>query len=107
MISPDVVCAYQIESVCLCKILQVINEELKHVEKEMNRITHAHRIGKYFKTLPGAGNVLACKLYPLLFDIEGVPSLVSEIEQNLLAVVRFFIYNEHLGLGGIVLSASI
>ena len=68
MISPDVEYAYQIEALCLCKILQVINEELKHVEKEMNRLTDDHRIGKYFKSLPGAGKVLACKLLALFGD---------------------------------------
>jgi len=41
LISSDVEYAYQIEAVCLCKILQVINDELKHIEREMNRITDA------------------------------------------------------------------
>ena len=49
LISPDVEYAYQFEAECLCRIIQVLNEELKRIVNEMNRITDAHRIGKYFK----------------------------------------------------------
>jgi transposase len=68
MISPDVEFAYQFEAECLCKIIQVLNEELKRNEKEMNRITDTHDLGKYFKSLPGAGSILSCKLLALFGD---------------------------------------
>lgn len=68
MISPDVEFAYQFEAECLCKIIQILNEELKRNEKEMNRITDKHYLGKFFKSLPGAGHILSCKLLALFGD---------------------------------------
>jgi len=68
LISPDIEYAYKIEAKCLCEILQVLKEELKHVEKEMNLITDQHHLGKYFKSLPGAGAVLSCKMLALFGD---------------------------------------
>lgn len=68
LISPDVEYAYQFEAEYLCRIIMVLNEELKRLEHEMNIITDNHPLGKYFKTLPGAGNVLACKLLALFGD---------------------------------------
>ena len=68
LISPDVEYAYQLEAECLCKILLVLHEEIKRVEKEMNDINNTHRLGKYFKSLPGAGKVLSCKLLALFGD---------------------------------------
>jgi len=68
LISPDVEYAYQIEAGCLCELLLVLSKELKHIETEMNTITDAHKMGKYFKSLPGAGNILACKLLALFGD---------------------------------------
>lgn len=68
LISPDVEYAYQFEAKCLCGIIQVLDEELKRVEKEMNKISDSHNLGKYFKSLPGAGDVLACKLLALFGD---------------------------------------
>ena len=46
----------------------VLKEDLKYVEDEMNRITDAHRMGECFKSLPGAGDVLACKLLAFFGD---------------------------------------
>lgn len=68
MISPDVEYAYQFEAECLCRIIQVLDEELKRDEKEMNKITDSHNLGKFFKSLPGAGSILACKLLALFGD---------------------------------------
>lgn len=68
LISADVVFAYQIEAICLCRILQVLNEELKRIEKEMNMITDSHKMGPLFKSLPGAGDILACKLLAIFGD---------------------------------------
>lgn len=68
LISPDVEYAYQFESECLCKIILVIIEKLNCIEKEMNIILHKHSLGKCFKSLPGAGDVLACKLLALFGD---------------------------------------
>lgn len=68
LISDDVEYAYQFEASCLCKIILTLDEELKHVENEMNRITDSHKMGEMFKSLPGAGSVLACKLLALFGD---------------------------------------
>jgi transposase len=68
VISREVEYAYQLEASCLCKIILTIQEELKHIENEMNNITDSHRMGVVFKSLPGAGTVLACKLLALFGD---------------------------------------
>ncbi|MBN1499091.1 MAG: IS110 family transposase [Spirochaetes bacterium] len=68
LISEDVEFAYRIEAQCLCDLLHVINNRIKEIETEMNKTTDAHNLGKVFKSLPGAGKVLACKLLALFGD---------------------------------------
>lgn len=68
LISEDVEFAYRIEAMCLCNLLIGINEGIKEIETEMNKITDEHSLGTIFKSLPGAGNVLACKLLGLFGD---------------------------------------
>lgn len=60
--------ANKIEAEYLCKTLGLLNEELSRLEKEMSKTTDAHRLGKYFKSLPGAGKILSCKMLALLGD---------------------------------------
>jgi len=68
LISPEVEYAYQFEAACLCKMILILNEDLKRIEKEMNIIADSHSLGKCFKSLPGAGNILTCKLLALFGD---------------------------------------
>jgi len=68
MISPDVEFAYRFEAECLCKIILVISEELNRIKREMKMIIDSHPLGDTFKSLPGAGNILACKLLALFGD---------------------------------------
>lgn len=68
LISPDVEYAYQFETECLCKIISIINEKLRDIEKEMLTIAESHHLGKYFKSLPGSGKVLSCKLLAIFGD---------------------------------------
>jgi len=68
LISEEVEYAYQIEADCLCDIIQVLSEKLHAVEKEMNHIVDTHPLGKCFKSLPGAGKVLSCKLLAIFGD---------------------------------------
>ncbi len=68
LISPDVEYAYCFDSETICQILLIINDKLKKIEKEMNSITDSHYLGKYFKSLPGAGKLLSCKLLSLFGD---------------------------------------
>ena len=89
LISNDVEYAYQFEASCLCNIILTLNEELKRIEHEMNYITDSHRMGLVFKSLPGAGNVLACKLLALFGDnkdrfndYNGVQCLFGTAPQN-------------------------
>lgn len=68
MISSDVEYAYQFEAGCICRILIVLNEELKRIEKEMNQIVNIHDLGKVFRSLPGGSGLLACKLFAIFGD---------------------------------------
>jgi transposase len=68
LISPDVEYAYQFEADFLCKIILVLDSNRKRIEKEMQKITDEHPLGGYFRSLPGAGKILACKLLALFGD---------------------------------------
>ncbi len=68
LISDDVIFGYRIDAECLCELLIVLNEKLKKIEIEMTIITDTHRLGEVFKSLPGAGNILACKMLALFGD---------------------------------------
>lgn len=68
LISEETEYANKIEAEYLCKMLGLLNEELYRLEKEMSKITVTHRLGKYFKSLPGAGNILSCKILALFGD---------------------------------------
>jgi transposase len=68
LISPDVEYAYCFDSETICRILLILNDKLKNIEKEMSKITDAHHLGKYFRSLPGAGDLLSCKLLSLFGD---------------------------------------
>jgi len=67
-ISPEVEYAYSVEVKMLCEILFILKQNLNDVEKEMNAILDNHRMGSIFRSLPGAGVVLACKLLALFGD---------------------------------------
>jgi hypothetical protein len=68
LISGDVEFACKIEAESLCELLFIINNKLKEIEFEMNKITDSNSLGGVFKSLPGAGNVPACKLLGLFGD---------------------------------------
>jgi transposase len=68
LISPDVEYASCFDSETIFQILLIIKDKLKTIEKEMNTITDSHYLGKYFKSLPGAGDLLSCKMLALFGD---------------------------------------
>lgn len=67
-VSSEVEYAFIYECETLCRILLILNEKLKVIEKEMNAITDSHHLGKCFQSLPGAGKVLSCKLLSIFGD---------------------------------------
>lgn len=68
LIAPEVEYAYQFEALAICEILQSLEEKLCEIKKEMNRITDSHKLGGIFRSLPGAGPVIACELLALFGD---------------------------------------
>ena len=68
LISSEVEYSYQFEMLCLCSIIENLTESTTSIVKKMNQITTNHYLGKYFKSLPGAGPVLACELLALFGD---------------------------------------
>lgn len=67
-IPEEIEMAYQIEGDCLCKIIQTLKEKIQEIEKKMNTILDNHQLGECFRSFPGAGKVLACKLLALFGD---------------------------------------
>lgn len=68
MISNETESTYQIEAHIMCDIILKLTEGMKKIEEEMGRITDGHYLGKYFRSLPGGGSSLACKLLALFGD---------------------------------------
>ena len=68
VIAQEVEYAYQFEVECICRILLTLKNELKRIEKEMKVIIDIHRLGKCFKSLSGAGVLLASKLLAIFGD---------------------------------------
>ena len=68
VISSEVEYAFCFDCETICRILLIFNEKLKEIEKEMKNIAESHYLGKCFKSLPGAGNILSCKLLALFGD---------------------------------------
>lgn len=68
IIAPEVEFAYSLEMTMLCDVLRTLKREMKAIENEMKRILKVHCFGEVFRSLPGAGTVLAAKLLALFGD---------------------------------------
>jgi len=67
-VSPEVENALAIEAQCIARVLLMIKDELHNLEAKMKSITDSHRLGAIFKSLPGAGDLLAGKLLGVFGD---------------------------------------
>ena len=56
------------EARAIARILLVLKDERENVEKQMKAITDSHCLGKYFRSLPGSGEILASKLLSIFGD---------------------------------------
>lgn len=68
LISQNVEDGLYIEAKTISEILLTIKQELDVLEIEMKNILDSHRLGKIFKSLPGAGIILSSKLLALFGD---------------------------------------
>jgi transposase len=68
IIAPEVEKVLSQEAQLLAKMLLLLKEQLKELERQMGIILDHHKLGEVFKSLPGAGTVLAGKLCALLGD---------------------------------------
>ena len=68
LIAQDVEETLSCEAMALARIILVLKDELDNLEKQMKAITDTHYLGKYFKSLPGSGEVLSSKLFSLFGD---------------------------------------
>lgn len=68
VISPEVEYAGSIEVKMLCTILLEIRQKLNEVEREMKGILYSHRLGKVFRSIPGAGTIVSANLLALFGD---------------------------------------
>jgi len=67
-IPPEIEYPYQYEAKAICEILLLLKEKIKYIEDEMGVINNNHRLGKYFRSLPGAGKILSSKLLSIFGD---------------------------------------
>jgi len=67
-IAPEVEVVLSQEAQLIAKVLYLLKEQLKEIEHKMEIILKQHKLGKVFKSLPGAGTLLAGKLCALLGD---------------------------------------
>lgn len=68
VICAEIESALYYEAITLAKMLLLLKEELKNIESKMNKIRDTHNLGPCFKSLPGSGNVLSCKLLAIFGD---------------------------------------
>ena len=68
LISNEVEYTLFYEAQTLARILLTLKEELKNIKVEMNAITDSHPLGGCFKSLPGSGDIISCKLLAVFGD---------------------------------------
>jgi len=67
-ISPAVEAGFSCEAVSIARMLLQLQDDISILEKKMVSLVEAHRLGKVFMSLPGAGIVLGSKLLALFGD---------------------------------------
>ena len=77
LISDDIQEALQFEAKAIAQLILTLKDNLKEVVKEMKRISDHHRLGKYFQSLPGSGDILSSKLLALFGDYKNRYSSVN------------------------------
>jgi transposase len=68
IISLEVETGLSYEAICIAQILLMLKSQIEKLEEAMAKITNAHSMGKIFKTLPGAGEMMAGKILCLIGD---------------------------------------
>ena len=79
-IAPEVEKVLSQEAQLLAKMLLLLKEQLKEMERQMGIILDHHKQGEVFKSLPGAGTVLAGKLCALLGDQKSRFNKANEVQ---------------------------
>ena len=68
LIAPESEYACRIEALTLCEILLTLRTGIQEIEKDMQNITENHRLGKIFRSLPGAGPINSARLLAIFGD---------------------------------------
>lgn len=79
-IAPEVEKVLSQEAQLLAKMLLLLKEQLNELERQMGIILEHHKLGEVFKSLPGAGTVLAGKLCALLGDQKSRFNKANEVQ---------------------------
>ena len=79
-IAPEVEKVLSQEAQLIAKMLLLLKEQLNELERQMGIILDHHRLGEVFKSLPGAGTVLAGKLCALLGDQKSRFNKANEVQ---------------------------
>lgn len=79
-IAPEVEAVLSQEAQLIAKMLLLLKKQLEELERQMGIILKHHKLGEVFKSLPGAGTVLAGKLCALLGDNKSRFSKANEVQ---------------------------
>jgi hypothetical protein len=71
---------YSHTATALCEAILLFDEHIETIVKEMEQITHAHRLGEIFTSIPGSGKIMSAKLLALMGDNKSAYRTASEVQ---------------------------
>jgi transposase len=71
---------YSQTAIALCEAILLLDRHLKSILKQMMQITHSHRLGEIFASIPGSGKIMSAKLLALMGDNKSAYKNAAEVQ---------------------------